>query len=247
MNRTPSEQDPELIGMCRSLGADWFLFPATTPIPTLAQWRALLTQSDHLIVGVDSDELVARRAAPFEERLAALGRTDCDAVLLQDVETDSLKAGRPFHRLAQLRDAGLTKFIFLDAINAEVAEWMVENTPARAVAVPFGLADQNASFRLVGTAAEMGTKLLSRRVRTPKIDVDVSLEKELSFRMRSLGFRALIEPLPDSSDELSRVALVGAGLVEMSWEEHDRWWKAYTQKVPPPPKPKRGHPPEYGS
>src|SRR5690348_17421366 len=125
LDRAPGPDDHARISESRSFGGRWFSVPATLLIDVLAQWRPLLESADRVIVGVASDDLVSRRSAALQDRLHALGLARCEAVLLQDAETDSLKAGRPFHRLSQLRDAGLARFLFLDAPSAEVGEWMV--------------------------------------------------------------------------------------------------------------------------
>jgi aryl-alcohol dehydrogenase-like predicted oxidoreductase len=197
------------------------------------------------VIGVESDELVARRNRVLLERLEALGRSKCDAVMLQDADADALKAGRPFHRLSQLRDAGLTHMIFLDATTSEVAEWMVENTPALAVAVPYDLADQTARYRLFDVAKEMETRLLSRRASVRKFPVEAPADEAIAFRLANPHVTAIIEPLPESRERID--AIVHAARMTLSPEKLDRWWRQYQEKVPLSPKPKRGHPPEYGS
>jgi hypothetical protein len=235
----------ELLAACRALDVNWFLVPATLPVAAVAQWRDRLQASDHLIFGVDSHELVARRNQVLVERLEAIGRSNCDAVMLQDADTDSLKAGRPYHRLSQLRDAGLTRMIFLDAASAEVAEWMTENTPAQAVAVPYDLADQTARYRLFDVAKEMETRLLSRRATVRKLSIDASADEAIAFRLADPHVTAVIEPLPESREQIDAIAR--AAPMTLSPEKLDSWWRKYQETVPPPPKPKRGHPPEYGS
>ena len=91
--------------------------------------------------------------------------------------------------MLQLRDAGLTQFSFLEAESAEVAEWMVENTPARAVSVPFDPADQTARFRLTEVAREMESHLLSRRASIRKIAVDASFEEDIHFGSQNRRWR----------------------------------------------------------
>jgi hypothetical protein len=235
----------EVLVACRALEANWFLIPAALSVEAIARWRDLLHASDHLIFGVDSHELVARRNRVLAERLEAIGRSYCDAVMLQDADTDSLKAGRPYHRLSQLRDAGLTRMIFLDAANAEVAEWMTENTPAHAVAVPYDLADQTARYRLFDVAKEMETRLLSRGASVRKFPIEAPPDEAIAFRFADPHITAMIEPLPESREQIDAIAR--AAWTTLSPAKLDSWWRQYQEKVPPPPKPKRGHPPEYGS
>ncbi len=242
LNRAPVEEDRELLDASRALDADWFLVPASTSIDP---WRDFLVESDHLIIGVDSDDLVARRNRALTDRLESLARSSCDAAMLQDADTDSLKAGRPFHRLANLRDSGLTKLLFLDSTSAEAAEWITENTPAHAVAVPYDLSDQTARYRLFEVAQEMGTKLLARRAMMRKIEPNASPEEAIAFRVTDPNITAAIERLPATTAELHRIAKVST--LALSPDQRDAWWQEYQEKVPPPPKPKRGHPPEYGS
>jgi aryl-alcohol dehydrogenase-like predicted oxidoreductase len=237
--------DRESLVACRALEANWFMFPATLSIDAIAPWRDELQASDHLIVGVDSDDLVARRNSALVERLEALGRSNCDAVMLQEVDTDSLKAGRPFHRLSQLRDAGLTRMIFLDAASAEIAEWMTENTPAHAVAVPYDLSNQTARYRLFDVAKEMETRLLSRPASVRKLSIEAPADEAIAFRLADPHVTAIVEPLFESVEQLHQIA--HAAVMTLPQEQLDDWWRKYQEKVPPPPKPKRGHPPEYGS
>lgn len=235
----------ELLHAARAQDANAVLFPVAASPETLGSWAEIVESNDTVIVGLDSDDLVARRNRALEERLALLKQARCAAVLLQNVETDSLKAGRPFHRLLQLRDAGLTQKIFLDAPSAAVAEWMVENTPAAAVAVPFDLWEQSAKFRLFQIAREMQTGLLSRRHVVRRISASASREDDLSFRIAESPVTALIEPLPDSTDEMLSILRCIAS--PMSGIHRDEWWERFAATVEAPPKPKRGHPPEYGA
>jgi hypothetical protein len=167
--------------------------------------------------------------------------------MLQRVEITELKAGRPFHRLAQLRDAGRTQLAMLEAPDVADAEWMVESTPAHAISLPFDLSDQLAKYRVLPAAREMGTAILSRRAAPARwpLDPPASAAENIAFRAGEEDVAAVIEPLAEDVKTLE--LLLAAVRSPMPPAEREQWWTRFQAHVPPPAKRPRGHPPEYGT
>src|SRR5437764_478849 len=109
--------------------------------------RAVPAQMN-IAISVNTPAVLERNARPVQDELARQKRQRCDAVIVDDATTTELKGGRLFHRLSQLRDEELTSLIILSAPDPLAAEWMVENTAAQGVIVPFSRADQSAAFRV---------------------------------------------------------------------------------------------------
>lgn len=231
----------EVSAAAASAGADWAIVPATLNSEAVAAHRALAA-SFQLIIGIDPAALMHRASRPLEDRLALLGRDRCAGVMLQDVSRDQLKAGRPFHRLYKLRDAGKLRLIFLDADTVADAEWLIDNTPAHAIGIPFGIADQTAAYRVLAAAAEMGTAILSRTPETAlwTPNPPATLEDDVAFRAATPGVCSIIEPLPTTAEALdARIKLIAHSTAAPARPD---WWEGYQSAVPAPPKPRRGHP-----
>jgi hypothetical protein len=236
---------PQVVSEAVDAGTDWLFIPEDVDPERLRRARSLLVGMS-LIVGVDTEQLLSRRSRPLEQRLEALGREQCDGVMLQHAEITELKAGRPFHRLNQLRDKGKTKLAFIEAADAADAEWIIESTPAHGVSVPFDLHDQLVKYRVFASAAEMGTALLSRRSSRAMWTNDLrDGDADICFRVGDGGVTSIVESLPTEVSVLRHVlSLVQQPMVA---SEREKWWSAFQAAVPAPPKSARGHPPEYGS
>ena len=235
---------PQLLSAASAAGANWFFIPESVAHDELERAATLLAELS-LIIGIDTQQLLSRRSTPLEQRLAALRLSRCEAVMLQHAEITELKAGRPFHRLNQLRDSGRTRLAFVEAADAADAEWIIESSPAHAVSVPYGLRDQLVTYRAFKAAAEMGTALFARRTRHALWSVDQADDADVSFRAGEAAITSIIEPLPRDSAQLQHT--LGAVARPMPDEERERWWAQFQAAVPAPPKPPRGHPPEYGT
>src|SRR5690242_7458176 len=74
--------------------SNWCVLRGNAPIPPLLE-------SVEVVLAVDSDELLSRKANIVSQRLAAIRRTRCRGVIVENVSPDQLKTGRIFHRLTQ--------------------------------------------------------------------------------------------------------------------------------------------------
>ena len=84
IDRPPGDRDRQILQAARALDATWLFLPARVPTAILEQWSVLINPSDELIVGVDSDDLVAARLQALKGRLDALRQPRCAAVMLQE-------------------------------------------------------------------------------------------------------------------------------------------------------------------
>jgi hypothetical protein len=186
------------------------------------------------IIGVRSAELMSRDLSPLRRRLQAGGAHDRVAVLLEDTTPRDLKTGRPYQRLSQLREQKLAALIFLRAADVPSAQWMVENTPAAAVIIPYGLADLTAQYALLDLAAASGTALIvdapSQAIWTiPPAHSEVT---NLGYCLAEPRLAAVIEPLPPT------LAKLHARLQTMdhpvSCEDQAAVWDSFQQNVQRP-------------
>ncbi len=246
-------QDGEdLVRTATSAGADAFYFPAAMELVILRQWGALLEKwnpqkpgSCRLILGVSVHDLEARKAQSARERVTATGAHPVDAMMLEAASLGELKAGRAFQRLSKLRQQGSVRDLFLGAGEIAEAQWMIENTPAHAVMLPFGLADQTAAFTALGTAMELGTAVLARRPTVARWSgAEVDDARDVSFRIATRTVTALVESLPASVASLNHLLGFCRSMPE---QERLEWWSRFKAEVPPPPKARSGHPPEFAS
>jgi hypothetical protein len=219
-------------------GADWLLVDADVAPPALPPTGVPL----HTIIGIDLETLVERTGRRLIERLDALPGRRCDAVLLQHVTANDLKSGRPYNRLTRLRDEGRTSLVMLEARDAAEAEWMVENTAAHAVSVPYGIGDQTVRYRVLPQAKELGVAILAREPEVARVEVTPS-DDSLRLRLSDPDIAASVEPLPRDETELS--AALSRALSPMSEDDRTKRWETFQQRVPVPAKPRGGHPPEF--
>ena len=231
---------PDILRRCASGGANWLVVPTTLSIDELAAVAPSLPADWSLVLSVSAEALTARAGNAVETRLTALGRERCAAVMLRDVSPDDLKAGRPFHRLARLRDAGRVELFFVDAPDHPTAEWMVEHSPAHAIALRFGIGDQTARYRTLPTAEEYGTGILSRRPtmlawQPPR---GFGAADDIAFCLSQPGVSAVIEPLPPDVAGVERVVRAAQTAVD----DAEQLWQAFQQQVPEPKKRRGGHP-----
>jgi hypothetical protein len=254
--------DPPLTVLWAAVaGGEWVYVPADMPDAELAWVKKVFdahsieatraARSRSLVIGVRGEDLAARRAARVRERLAALGATSCAAVMLEEADPVELKGGRTYQRLTQLRDAGVIRLIFLEANDVPNAEWLIENTAAHAVSLPYGVADQTAAYGLLDIAKEVGTAVLARRPDRRVWNAPAGSDLptwHLRFCLSDPRIAAAVEPLPDTNDRLTDLAASAA--TSMSDDEvksRERLWTAFQEQVPKPPRSRTGHPPEYGA
>ena len=238
--------DASVIAACAAVGADWFLVPAVVATPDIAPIVKSLLGSAKVVVGVTAADLVARTRRAEVERIDALRPLHCAAVMVQAAEPSEMKSGGPFHRINNLRQQGLTEFVFAEAETVADAEWIIGNSPAHAVSVPFGIEDQTARFRVLAQAEELGTAILARRPTESVWEAgEVSRAEDLAFVLSHPAVAMVIETLPASREDTTRVL---EALSRPAREaRRDEIWARFAARVKEPPKPRGNHPPEYGS
>ncbi|HEX2973031.1 MAG TPA: hypothetical protein VHP11_11905 [Tepidisphaeraceae bacterium] len=236
-----------LLPLLASAATTWFLLPRSVPqsaLADLSRCLAPLGQAVRLVIAINADQLQPRRSSIVQDRLAPFSRSTCEAVLLQDASPSDVKAGSPFHRLTQLRDRGLTSLFFIDAPDHASAEWMLDHSPAHAVALSFGLADQTAKYRLFDDAIGFGTGLLARPpyqlIWHPDSPIDLPLN--IAFTLGESAITALLLPLPSTPQDLQ--CLLDAAAHPMPEPHRELWWDRFARQVPPPPRLSRSTPME---
>jgi hypothetical protein len=238
----------DVLAHVAAAGADWFFIPATVAagdVPLLVE-RLRSLPSANVVLGVTAAEFVSRTRRAEVERLDALRPLRCAAMLVQSAGPSEMKSGGPFHRLNNLRNAGRCDFVFAEAETVADGEWMIGNTPAHAVVLPFGVADQTARFRVLAAAEELGTAVIVRTPHAaawdaPKLD----RAAELAFALSHPAVAMVVEPLPVGRVEASGSLAAASRLI--SDAERDEIWKRFRAVVKEPPKPRGNHPPEYGA
>ena len=226
------------IALPTSVAHAWLYIPST--VESINSCRHLI-HPERAVLGITAAELIEQRGAAFLRRLEDLSLRRCEAVVLENASATEIKAGTPFHRLSQFRERGLVQMFFVDAADYATAEWMLNHTPAHAVALPFGLADQSAKFRLLEEAGRFGTGIIARPVTDPLWTAPPDIETDLRFILSDPALSSVMVPL-SMADEVDQ-ALHNP----MSTEERERWWQQYQAAVPQPPMPTRNLPPEYGA
>jgi hypothetical protein len=239
----------EVLQVVVAAGADWFFIPntvATGDLPLIvAQLQAV--PSAQVVLGVAADDLVARTRRVEVERIDALRSLPCAAVMVQAGTPSEMKSGGPFHRVNTLRQQGRCQFVFAEAHDVADAEWMIAHTPAHAVTLPYGIADQTAGFRVLGVAAEeVGTGVIARRPTgavwaTP----EVSLDQDVRFMLGDPRVTMVLESVPASREEAGQ--LLSAAARPIAGAEREAMWERFRAAVKEPPKPRGNHPPEYGA
>jgi hypothetical protein len=189
----------------------------------------------NIAISVNSPKVLERNARPVHEELAKLGRKRCEAVILDDATPTELKGGRLFHRLSQLRDEELTSLLILSAPDSLAAEWMVENTAAHGVIVPFSRADQSAGFRVLDKATDVGCALLARAK---------DLE-DIRLILAEPRITVAIIPAPASEVELEELERIVRAGPDTAYRDEE--WEKYRASHEPPAKLRSSHPPEYGA
>ncbi|MGE5611525.1 MAG: hypothetical protein ACM359_19905 [Bacillota bacterium] len=239
--------NPRVLETLSLAAATWFFIPRNVPQSGLSDFaRALepLADAARIVIAIDAAQLQPRRSRIIQDRLAPLSRSCCEAIYLQDISPSDVKAGSPFHRLSQLRDQGITSLFFIDAPDHATAEWMLDHSPAHAVCIPFGLADQTAKYRLFEDAAGFGTGLIARPPHRLiwQPDSPIDLFSDITFILADPAIAALLLPLPSILAELQ--LLLDAATHPMPDSDRQQWWNCFSQQVPPPAPLPRSTPPE---
>jgi hypothetical protein len=214
----------------------WLYVPHAIPPDAL---KLTIPTGWNCVIGVEMESLRTRVVQPLDDKLAALGVKRCAGVMIESPTSLGVKAGWPFHRLSQLRDRGVTSQFWVDVSDVQDAEWLVENTPAHAVVIGYGIADQAAKYRLLKSANDMGVAVVGKGVQGGDDMEDVRL------RSGEPGLTTQIIDLPTDLTGLGRVLEVMQ--MDMTPAELNSAWEAYAKDHPEPPRPKGAHPPEFGA
>jgi hypothetical protein len=186
------------------------------------------------VIAMQADQLTPRAALWLSRRLDRLSLQRAVGLLVQDATPGAIKAGGPFHRLIQLRERGLAQTFWLEAEDAATAEWMVENTPAHAVCLPFSISGQSAGYRVLPAAAAMGVALVARSGDTAA--------DNLSFIAGTAAITSMLIDLPPTLDELGRIVrAVSSPTADARRQQIEQ---AYRAANPEPPRPRRNLPPD---
>ncbi len=231
-------------------GANWLYLSHDAPEETVGAIRESLARVNvafSFVIGIAVDALQSRAATPLQQRLAALGVKNCAAVMLQNVVAADVKSGRPFHRLMQLRDRGLVQTFWIESQTCADAEWMIENTPAHALSLPFGVLDQTARYRVAAASIELGTAIVAAPVASPvwQPPKSVGPAADIAYSSGESAIASILRPFPATHGDLE--AMLSAAAHPMPEADREDWWKLFQQVVPSTPKPPHGHGPEFGA
>jgi hypothetical protein len=242
---------PPDAGIARAVlkaGANWFLLPASVPIDAIKGVVAPLTALDgvRIVVGTTAEELITRTRRAEVLRIEALAPLRCAAVMVQSADLSQMKSGGPFHRTGNLRQQAKCEFVFAEASSAADADWIISNSPAHAVSVPFGIADQSAGFGVLALGEELGTAIIAHPPQQAiwKTDPPAPAE-EISFVLSYPQVAMAIAPFPRSIEEAQELLFAASAPIDAA--QRQQLWSRFQEAVKPPPKPRAGHAPEYGA
>lgn len=204
----------------------------TTPRPTLfiaADACQPIPPDFALLIEIAPDMLRTRRGAAVIERLGAIGRCRCLALVLTGVETVDLKAGWPTHRFQALRDAGVTSTLLIDCPDAATAAWAAAHSTAAGVVARFDEEDQFLAHAAFPEAAEAEAAVLATSPSTSPRDV--------AFRTGDPRVTAAVVDLP--ADLVTLAELLRAARSSLSPEERATSWERFAAAHPAPARARR--------
>ncbi|MEX0653157.1 MAG: hypothetical protein WD534_07825 [Phycisphaeraceae bacterium] len=163
-----------------------------------------------------------RLPGQIEQRMAALGRSHVEALMLRVDEPTELKSGGLLQTLFGLRDRGAVDHLGLASHDPLAVEWLAGNTAVRLLGLPYSLADQTVRWRALARAAEYGMATISLTPppeppgppeSPPPRPVD---EAGLRFALAEAGrvLPLLDRPLPEPW------APMPAGQAEAAWDDY---------------------------
>lgn len=201
-----------------------------TDEPITPVWRqradpSIIDAGDWLVLAVTPDVLDRRPHVAIEQRLSALGRPRADVLLLTDILSSELKIGWPMHRMQQLRDRRLCRYLAIETNEPLESEWIVNNAPIHAAIIHYTPADMAVRYRVFEAAKNAGVALLAR----------ATSPAESALQLGTPEICATILA-PTHADAVAAA----------SPEEVDRMWQAYQSQHAEPAKLRSGHPPDYG-
>lgn len=172
----------------------------------------------------------------IEERIAALGRSKVELLVLRVQEPQDLKGGSLLQTMFELRSSALAENLGLWSEDVRGAQWLAENTAVRVMGFPYSLEDQSAGFAAVSAAHDYGMACLTRFPHRDPAS-DLWLSDELDSLRFALGrcsqvLPVLSKPLPQDVEPMSEPEL-------------ESRWQAYSSTHAAPAPLPRGLPPEF--
>lgn len=229
-----SKPDSGVLNELSARGLDAFFWPSDCEAP-LGQFelsRSATPDHARTWLGVGADDLMPRDMPRVRKRLAEAAR--CDVIVLEDADISDLKGGRAFQRLLELRHEGAVAAIAIQAGDLNTARWVLENTAAQVLVLPFGLGDLTAAYTLLPDAQQLGFAVVAQApaetVWTPALPYDVSTD--LAYRVSTPGVCASLAPMPANIDDV-KLAVHGLA-APMSESSHQAWWAEFSERIPAP-------------
>ncbi len=183
--------------------------------------RAVGTQS-WCAMEIGPDALDRRADKIVIDQLAAVGRSRCDLLIVQDLLSSDLKVGWPTHRLMQMRDRGLCDWFAIEVDAPLEAEWIAGNAPIHAIVAPYTADDMSIRYRAMDAAHNAGVAIISRAHSTDDLCLHFSTPQICAtIPSNVIDINQPIPPL-----------------------DVDSLWDLYQQSHDPPPKLRSGHPPD---
>lgn len=203
---------------------------ARTQIPVPFLWRPIgpsaVGDASWCALEIGPDALDRRGDAIVVEQLARLSRKRCDLLIVQGIISNDVKVGWPIHRLQQMRDRGLARFIAIETEHPLEAEWIAGNAPVHAIVTRYDEGDLSIRHRTFESAHNAGVAIVARA----RSAADVSVHLATPQIVASI----CSDPRADDATPMAQAEL------ELLWER-------YAAVHPPLPKPRAGHPPDFGA
>jgi hypothetical protein len=172
-------------------------------------------------------EALERRADQIViDRLSAVGRTNCDVLIVQDLLASDLKVGWPTHRLMQMRDRDLCRYFAIEVHDPLEAEWIAGNAPIHAIIAPYSVSDMSLRYRTFEAARNAGVAIVSRARSIEDLAIQIAT-RQICATIPGIDLPATIDDLP---------------AVDI-----DALWDVYQSTHSAPAKLRSGHPPETGA
>jgi hypothetical protein len=114
---------------------NWCDIPGDLSQQDASQLVGLVTSDFHVQLRIGPDQWDRRMTVAVDAALARLGRRNADWVQLAPFDLERIKAGEPFRRLQDLRDAGRARFFSVWVNSVKDAQWVMENTPAQTITI----------------------------------------------------------------------------------------------------------------
>lgn len=197
----------EKTGCCFRQAAEWGL----GPLP--------------LLLTIRLPQFTRRLAGEVIRRLGLLERDRADGLLLELSDQDAaadLKSGHAMQVMQQLREQGVARWLGLSHPNVTELEWMIGRLPIHLLAIPYGLSQQQAGYRLLAKAAEYGLACLMQNPLTADAGGDAQ------------AFALADHPISQSVLPVFAYPAEPSFLSAMSRQQAQAAWQAWQQSHEPP-------------